>query len=73
MKKRLVLIEGKNVSIVARDKDFGDAKNFVASRPTGSKILDLIGANGNSYDTATVEKLETRKSLLLSTMWMATI
>lgn len=73
MKKRLVLIEGKNVSIVAQDKDFGDAENFVASRPAGSKILDLIGANGNSYDTATVEKYMPEPSLEIGNKKIFTI
>lgn len=63
MKERLVLVRGRNVSLVAQDKDFGDAENFVKSRPNGSKLLDIIGAHGNKYDVATVEKYMPEPSL----------
>lgn len=55
MNERLVLVHGKKVSIVAQDKDFGDAENFVKSRPNNSKLLDIIGAHGNTYDVVTVK------------------
>lgn len=56
MKERLILVRGKNLSIVAQDEDFGDAENFVKSRSHNSELLDIIGAHGNKYDVAMVKK-----------------
>ena len=54
MKERLVLVNGKVVSVVAQDKEFGDAENFTLSR-SDAETCNLIGAHGNTY---TVEKVK---------------
>lgn len=73
MKERLVLMRGENVSIVAQDKDFGDAENFVKSRPKDSNLLDIIGAHGNVYDVAMVKKHMPEPSLEIGSKKVFTI
>lgn len=60
--RRLVLVKGNKITIVAQDKNLGDAENFAKSRQE-LNTLAQIGAYGNSYTYESVAKYMPSPSL----------
>lgn len=62
MNKRLELVTGEKIKIVAQDNYFGDAKMFAKSR-SDDVTKAQIGAYGNTYTEETVAKYMPEPSL----------